>query len=189
MRGLGPKQRTPSIKLLALSVLGSFALLASPASAEKGAAEKVKAAFIFNFLKFIKLPLSSGGTIDLCVLTHDPYIQEYQALQGRTASDTPIQVIQMSEFPRGHVCDVLYVHRTFKQEVQEGLAALRKGGVLTIGERESFLDEGGVIRFLVENDRIRFDVDLDNARANHLQASAGLLRVARVVRSKKGGSP
>lgn len=173
--------------LLALVIITLVCIVNSPsASAEE--AEKVKAAFIFNFLKFIKLPERGTSSLRLCVLSQDPYLTEYNGLQGKRVGDLPLQLFAISEFPKGDVCDVLYVHGSFKREVKDGLMALRQHGVLTVGDRESFLDEGGVIRFLLENERVRFDIDLNHAKANGLQPSAALLRIARVVRNEKSGS-
>jgi len=54
-------------------------------------------------------------------------------------------------------------------------------GVLTVGEGEAFAHAGGVIAFVIENRRVRFDINQTAADSAGLQLSSKLLSVARLV--------
>lgn len=67
----------------------------------------------------------------------------------------------------------------------EILQETRRLPVLTVGETEQFTDQGGIIRFLMKEKKVRLEIDLKTAREVRLQISSQLLGVADVVKGKQ----
>jgi hypothetical protein len=145
---------------------------------------RVKAAFLLNFTKFIDWPVSDPPATDtpfaICISGDDPFGAVLdQIVEGETVGNRKIVVRRLhGESPRA--CSLLYVSGN-----QKDVSQILKGigpGVLTVGEGDSFLDEGGMIAFIIENRRVRFNIDQAAARKSGLRLSSRLLSVARSVR-------
>jgi hypothetical protein len=143
---------------------------------------QVKAAFLLNFTKFIEWPPSEsaqGLPFDICVLGDDPFgtvldqIVEGETLQGRKLT------IQRVRRPPPASCRVLFVSKAEKDI--DGLLAGVEPGVLTVSDRSGFLRDGGMIGFVIENRRVRFDINQAAAVRAGLSLSSKLLSVARSV--------
>jgi hypothetical protein len=100
-------------------------------------------------------------------------------VQGETANGRKLVVRRITHAPVAQTCQILFTQES-RKESAEILAALGPG-VLTVGEGENFVREGGIITFLVENRRVRFDIDQKAAEAAELKLSSKLLAVARSV--------
>ena len=66
------------------------------------------------------------------------------------------------------------------------LKDLGSGPVLTVGEMPEFAEKGGVIRFKVEQDRIRLEINVAAAARSRLRISSQLLKLARIVEPAAG---
>jgi hypothetical protein len=141
---------------------------------------EVKAAFLLNFTRFVEWPPSafSGGDAPLviCIRGDDPFgtvidqIVEGELVNGRKV------VVERMRSDEQKSCHVLYAG-------SNRLIALAAGGgaVLTVGEGADFLHQGGMIAFVLENRRVRFDVNLKAVTNAGLKLSSKLLSVARSV--------
>jgi hypothetical protein len=78
-------------------------------------------------------------------------------------------------------CNILFVGRGQAGRADQLLAAVRNSHVLTVGDSTDFLARGGVVTFVTEGDRVRFDVNVTEAQKAGLRISSRLLRVARRV--------
>jgi uncharacterized protein DUF4154 len=145
---------------------------------------QVKAAFVYNFAKFVEWPAdafnSSSAPLRFCVLGESlvgPDLK--QITQGKSISGHPIQVLLNSGNPRE--CHVLFISSSHSVPVREVRESLHGAPVLMIGESKDFAAQGGTIGFLVEDARVRFEVNLQVARQNRLSISSKLLSLARKV--------
>jgi hypothetical protein len=182
---VGRRERLPHILVLCLCLLGLApslrAIEASPPSEYQ-----IKAAFLLNFTKFIEWPAGEGAssTFSICVVGEDPFGPVLdQLVDGETVGGRKIAVrrirAQGSADAAGS-CEILYVAKQ-EQNIQSVLAGAG-AGVLTVGEGDNFLDAGGMIAFVLENRRVRFNIDQGAARKAGLKLSSRLLAVARSVR-------
>ena len=168
--------------LLLPATLGS-SQPAAAASVEPPLEYQVRAAFLLNFTKFIEWPALETSNPDtpfnICILGSDPFGTALdQILQGETAGGRKLTVqrIRREEIKS---CQVLYLGKTDK-DVRE-MVSSPMYGVLTVGEGESFIRDGGMIAFVIENRRVRFHINLAAAQGAALHISSRLLRVARSV--------
>lgn len=142
---------------------------------------EVKAAFLLNFTKFIEWPgtETADGTFNICIWGEDPFgpVLE-QTLQNEKVNGHSL-VIERLGRNSPKACRIVYIDRNEK-DVKELLGTLGPG-VLTVGDGENFLKEGGMIAFVLENRRVRFSVNRQATRNAALILSSRLLAVARSV--------
>jgi hypothetical protein len=170
---------------IVLAVLSLTALGGQPyANANHRAGEyDIKAAFLLNFTKFIEWPSKPGDTVDdrfnICVWDDDPFGAVLdQTVKGENVNGRPLVVRRLRKDP-SESCKILYIEPSQKS-VKEILGILGPG-VLTVGEGEQFVKEGGMVGFVIENRRVRFDINLPATRNAGLNLSSRLLSVARRV--------
>jgi len=146
----------------------------------------VKAAYLYNFGKFVQWPSDrrrAAGSFDLCVVGRDPFGPALdRVVTGATIGGRPVQARRLAAPAEAARCHVVFVGAPDERQAAALLAAVGQSDVLTVGDSPRFLDLGGMIRFVVDGARVRFEVNLTRARAAGLTLSSDLLRVATAVR-------
>ncbi|HUB25597.1 MAG TPA: YfiR family protein [Tepidisphaeraceae bacterium] len=167
-------------------LLGVLLLASTPAAADGPAREYVvKAAFLYNFTQFVTWPNNTYSSADapfvVAVLGDDPFDGALEeAMQGKTAEDRPIVVKHFASTDEMGPCQVLFVPQSQDSELPALFGKLGTIPVLTVGESEQFLPAGGGIRFLLEDNRIRFEISPAATDAARLKVSAKLMKLARI---------
>ena len=146
---------------------------------------EVKAAFLLNFTKFVTWPEGafedSGSPLAICILGPDPFGPVMDQLaEGEEAGGRKVIVRRIERTPRAKACQVLYVGVPEKEVA--GVLSDLGPGVLTVGQHAGFLNEGGIINFVIEERHVRFDINRSAAASAGLTISARLLSVARATR-------
>jgi len=173
-----------------------FALLASgmpqPARAQSTADEyQVKSAFLYHFAQFLVWPSSAlnagDSSLSLCIFDDEPRRQELQStLQGKPIGARVFHVRLVSQPQEIQGCNILFLSRDEARRQSAILKSLRGMPVLTVGETSDFLAGGGIIRFHLEEGKVRFDINLAAAESSHLEISSRLLLLATSV--TRGGA-
>lgn len=145
---------------------------------------QVKAAFVYNFAKFVEWPASAfagnSGTIRFCVLGESLVGPDLSRItQGKAVRGHPVQVQQNAR--NLNDCHVLFVSASHSLPVREIRESLNGAPVLIVGESRDFASQGGTIGFVVENARVRFEVNLQAAKQTGLNISSKLLSLAKKV--------
>ncbi len=118
--------------------------------------------------------------VAICILGNDPFGRVLdEMVQGEAVNGRKLIVQRMSQPPAPQACQVLFFEQLGKGCCQDSERA--GAGVLTVGEGEKFLREGGMIAFVIENRRVRFDINQAAAEKAGLKLSSKLLSVARSV--------
>lgn len=143
---------------------------------------KIKAAFLRNFAHYVIFPAhafpDSRAPWNVCILGPDPFGDVLEAtFEGRTEQARGFKVFRAHSLDKLPKCQIVYVAYDNPARRQAALEELRDQPVLTVGDAPEFLREGGVIRFQVE-DRIRMNINLDQARAVSLNIQTRMLEVA-----------
>lgn len=149
-------------------------------SAETSLEFQVKAAFLFNFTKFVQWPVSAFSDANspfvICIIGNDPFGRALDDIvEGESVNGHKIDVQRITDTPQS--CHVLYG----AENVMPPWSTAPAAGILTVGERESILAHGAVIGFVLDNGRVRFDISLKAAARQGLKLSSKLLSVARSV--------
>lgn len=166
---------------LLLTVSPVMGLAESPTSLEY----KVKGAFLLNFAKFTKWPADKFATdesaITIGVVGEDPFGSSLdQLVAGVTIGSRPIVLKRLKPSEDLSQCLILFIPKSV--DANHVLKHAVSPGVLTVGESDDFLDAGGVIRLLIEDKKVRFEVNLNAAQRARLTISSQLLKLARTIK-------
>ena len=165
------------------------ALMLAPRVAGAPSAESleyaVKATFLYKFAGFVEWPAASFETatspVTLCVLGNDPVASLIdQAAAGRQMGERPIAVRHLQMFERNSACHILYV----PGNMPDSINAAHGTPVLTVTDSAPIGASGSIVTFVVQDNRVRFDIDDAAAAQNNLAISSKLLSLARVVRPR-----
>jgi hypothetical protein len=163
------------------ALLGTAAPVAAQ-SAGTSLEYQVKAAYLLNFTRYVDWPPSALGPSDaplvICVLGADPFgaaLDETVAGRRSRGREVRLQRVERPEAAAG--CHVAFIGRGVT-DADRWLAPLRGHPILTVGEDDRFLAEGGVVRFVTVQETIRFEVNLDAGRAADLAISSRVLSLA-----------
>lgn len=169
-------------------LLGWLVALALPCRAAGSAAvapQKVEAAFLRNFARYVTWPDEAFPSADspwkICILGDDPFgdVME-RTLEGRTEQGRAFEVHRATDLANVPSCQIVFVAIQDPVKRRAALRELRSRPVLTVGDDPGFLREGGIIRFQV-SDRVEMSVNLDQARSVSLKIQTKMLEVSRDV--------
>jgi hypothetical protein len=147
---------------------------------------QVKAAYLFNFSKFVEWPpksfSSASSPIVICILGEDPFAGSLEeAIRNKTVAGRGLIVRSMAGLADGKSCHMLFVGLTEWRHSHPAIANLTGSGVLTVGETTDFTTSGGMIAFKLDAGRVRFQINLAAIRRAPVQISSKLLSLAEIV--------
>ena len=163
--------------LLAVLLL-AVAAQARPAAQDVSKEYRVKAAFLYNFVKFVEWPSrTEPGPIVICVAGRDPFGSILDdTIRGETVRGRTLAARVILEPDPG--CHVTFVPTGAAPAY---LRAARGTPTLTVGESLDFIQQGGLIRFYLDGGTVRFEINRDGAERSGVRISSRLLQLARLV--------
>jgi hypothetical protein len=184
--GMEPVRRLKAF-LIGL-VLCSLPVVAAPQSASE---YQVKSAFLFNFTKFVEWPAdafpNADTTLQICVLGEDPFGGDFeQMIEDKTVNGRRLEVAHPDGVPQARSCQILFIAFSQERRVRGILRGLTGSSVLTVADTPGFAKMGGIINFVLDENRVRFEINLKAAERAHLKLSARLLTVAKLIVDEKG---
>ena len=137
---------------------------------------KLAAAYVFNFMKFTEWPATSSlAGLEVCFSgAEDIRVALTEAVRDKSVGERRISVRAVAEAGGYSGCHVLYLDSSSSLKVPSQSSE----GLLTIGDSPTFTAGGGVIRLYVDNNRLRFIINIDHAKRARLQVSSNLLKLA-----------
>ena len=105
----------------------------------------------------------------------------FDTIEGLTVRGRRLQVVRLQDLGETS-CDILFISESERRRLDELLSSLTGQPVLTVSEVAGFAGRGGMVNFVLERKKVRFEIDVDAVDRAGLEVSAKLLRVARVVR-------
>ena len=173
-------------QLVALAALSVF-ILTSILHAQSAHTEyQVKAAYLYNFAKFVEWPpevMSSDSSFNICVLGRDPFDSTFQTtIAGESIKGKNVLVKRIPRAQDASGCQILFISSSEEARLKDILDVLDKMSVLTVSDMPQFTRRGGMIQFVTEANRVRFEVNLTSAERTGLTLSSQLLKVAIGVR-------
>lgn len=185
LRG-APRACASAAVLLVCCATGiSLSAAATPTSAE------VEAVLLFNFSQFVDWPPStfadSNSPIVIGVLGSDPFgVSLDDVVRGEVVKGHPLVVHRSSRVEDLMDCQILFISRSERTRLQSILKTLQGRSILTVSDLEDFARAGGVIRFVLAQNKVRLRVNLQAAKAAGLTLSSKLLRPAQIVTAEEG---
>jgi hypothetical protein len=148
--------------------------------------DQIKAAYLYNFAKFVEWPAQDfatpGAPIRLCVWGNPMIESELgQIVKGKSIAGRPVSIGPVQNGEQSRTCPILFIDSSEDKQTRRILDSLRDRSVLTVGETESFVQQGGIISFVMQEDHVQFEVNHKTANQSGLHISSRLLSVARRV--------
>ena len=173
-------------RLVAAACAAASLSVCGAAVAQTPAENEVRAAFLYNFTKFVEWPSTPGAKTTepfrMCVVADAGFTRVVDTIvQGESVMGRPLVVVTPATAEAARTCQLLYVGQAERERGGRLLAAVRDQPVLTVGDSPRFIESGGTIQFVLDNQRVRFDVNLQAAERSGLHVSSSLLRVARHI--------
>jgi YfiR/HmsC-like len=187
-----PGEQGASVKILrhigaviGIAVL-CIAFPATPASAQSVTDDQVKAAYIFNFAKFIEWPsqvfAAKDAPMNFCVLGRSPVVDELDSsIGGKSVNGHTIMVKHLHGPDEIKDCHLIFLAASAGKQQQKLIQAAKGSAVLLVAETPGFARSGGTINFITESGRLLFEVNVNAAESAHLRISSKLLALARIV--------
>jgi len=155
--------------------------------ARKSTEYDLKAAYVYNFGKFVRWPasvVSAAGEFPLCVLGRNPFGPSLDnTVKGESIEGKSLSVRYMSSVSEANGCRILFVSESEEHRIESILAEVGKRPMLTVSDIPDFVDRGGDIEFVNVGEKIRFKVNRAAAEKSGLTLSSDLLKVAISVKN------
>lgn len=151
---------------------------------------QVKAVFLFNFTQFIEWPTVAFPEPDspmiIGILGKDPF-KDYidETVRGEKINGHPLIVERFENLEDIKSCHILFISQTEKKQVKTILQSLSNRKILTVSDMSDFAKQGGMVRFVTENNKTRIRVNLEATKEADLTVSSKLLRLAEIVSTSK----
>jgi hypothetical protein len=183
MEILTPSRRTLASLALVLSLIGG---LPPPLHGQAADEAHVKAAFLYNFAKFVEWPAQTfknpTDPFKICVLGTSLVSRALNEIAGQKNVDgRPLSVTSVTDAGAASSCQILFVSAAAMPKARALLEELRPKSVLTVGETDGFAGSSGIVNFKVEDGRVRFEINPKTAEQARLQVSSRLLSLAQIV--------
>lgn len=172
---------------LSLGWIVAGASLAAGAQRDVSKEYEIKAAFLYNFTKFVEWRgeqfASPAEAITIAVCGPNPFGDELQKIvKGRQVNGREI-VVKFAAAPQDVLdAELVFVGALGGERMKETVQMLNAAGIVTVGETDEFTRAGGMIVFVLEGDKVRFEIDVGEAERRGLKISAQLQKLAKTVR-------
>ena len=174
------------VVLVSLLLAGTSAIVRAQSSDDE---YRVKAAFLFHFAQLVDwpadTPTGADNSLYLCTLGEDPFQGALEGtVEGKAIANRVIRIRHLLRLEDMQGCRILFLGKAESKYIPMLLANLRNAPVLTVGETPGFLASGGMICFLLQENKVRFEINLDAAQSAGLKIGSRLLVLAQNVVGK-----
>jgi hypothetical protein len=151
---------------------------------------QLKSAFLLNFPKYVDWPPNDfpqpNGPIVVGIFGGENVVAEFSTMsEGKVVDGHPIKFVRVTTIAQCRGCHILFVGSSESRQTPEILSSLKGANVLTVGESEQFIEQGGMINLARRDRRIALEVNLDATRQTQLKISSKLMALATVKGGKK----
>jgi uncharacterized protein DUF4154 len=199
-RHLSPGEATRLSGLVGVALISFLVCLCGCAPAVRSQSTTtteydLKLAFLFNFAKFVEWPPDAFPNekvpITLCVFGTDPFGRSLdEIVQGKMANNREFAIRRTMKPEDLHGCQIIFIIDAERGRLAEIFESLKHSSVLLVGESDGFAERGGCIQFYLEDNKVRFSINVDAVQRARLTVSSKLLALARIVHDEghpKGG--
>jgi hypothetical protein len=145
----------------------------------------VKAAFLYNFAKFIEWPaeaFTQSNDILICVMGQDPFGASLdQTIVGKVVQGKKLSILRLEKDVEIKPCHILFISASEKDRLKKVREEIKGTHILTVGDMDQFTQMGFVINFISDENKIRFEINPSAAERAGLKISAQLMKLAVIV--------
>jgi hypothetical protein len=183
--GIGRFLREASARLAVWALLFSLTCTAVFSQQGKPSEYALKAAYLYNFGKFVEWPAPPEKEFPICILGQNPFGSALDGIvRGETIGGQPLVTRPIERGQTVNGCRVLFIGASEENRLSMILDSIAAAPVLTVSDIPNFVTRGGMIGFVMADNKIRFEVNLSAAQSAGLMFSSQLLKVAVSI---KGG--
>jgi hypothetical protein len=147
---------------------------------------QVKAAYLYNFAKFVEWPAqrfaNAEAPLVIGVFGENPFGDELRAIaRNHKINGRDIVILPVTTSAEARAAQMVFFSAAEDAHAAQELGKIREAGVLTVGESEKFIAAGGMIAFVREGDKVRFEINAEAAEQQGLKISAQLLKLAKPI--------
>jgi hypothetical protein len=144
---------------------------------------QIKAAFLFNFAKFVEWPpeafIDRTSPIVIGILGENPFHDDLaRMIRNKTVDEHPLEVKQLHSLSEAANCHILFISNSENARLPEIIKGLKGTRVLTVGEMDHFTENGGMIHFVLKAAKVRFEINKEAATSAGLKISSKLMSLA-----------
>jgi hypothetical protein len=159
-------------------------LTVGTAWAEESLEYKIKAAYLYNFTKFITWPALQGSTFNICLVGDDPFQDLLDSLEAKTVQDKPIRIFRYDNIKQVKSCQIVYLDNADTRvngTIPNTLLVGNLSNSLTVSSLPFFAESGGMIGFALEQEKVKLHINLKALKQSGLGISAKLIEVSTIV--------
>ena len=175
-----------TIFLLGIVLSSLFITSLSAADTQAELEMKIKAAFIYNFFKFVEWPEETlknrHETISICILGKDKFGEFFDPVRGKDVNGKRLVIKNISSIKDMDDCYILFVSSSERDRLSTIITSLENSSVLTVSDIDDFAGRGGIVCFYKEGGNIKFKINLGAADRAGLKLSSKLLELAKIVK-------
>lgn len=169
-----------------LALAAAITVLARPAAALDVQEYEVKAAYLYNFARFVEWPALPEGSLQVCIVGRDPFGPALAGLEGRSVQGRTVRVRRDVAVSDLGACQIAFISDSEERRLPMILRTAAGQPVLVVSDIEGFADGGGMIGLALADQKVQFDVNLAPIRQSGLKVPAQVLKLARQVLNPKG---
>lgn len=190
--------RAYNLIVLALALCVTPTIPSAWADSTQSREYQVKAAFLYNFIKFVDWPeenlADSNEPITIGIIGKEPFGDAFEPIKDKLIKGKKAIVKRFKgleelkksaeEHPQIEAirqCHLLFICHSEKEKLEEIINCVQDHSVLTVGDMKGFLKSGGIINFIMEGKKIRFEINVTAAKRAKLKIRSQLLRLAKKV--------
>jgi hypothetical protein len=171
-----------TFKLLLVLVITLASQMPTASFADAVSEYKIKAAFIYNFARFTQWP-DDTDELKVCIYGKDPFGANIDNLNGKQTNNKIIKIVRTKLIEEVKSCHIAFLNIIPPERhlFEKALKHIEGANVLTVTDATHAIDFGVMIRLIIDNDKIAFEVNHTAAKESELEISAKLLRLAKAV--------
>jgi hypothetical protein len=143
----------------------------------------VKSAFIYNIFKFVDEKDDNFETYQFCVMGEAPFISDFDHIKNKLVNGKKIVIRQIQE-PNTSNCKAIFITSSERPRISQITSQLKQSGILTISDTSGFGKKGVMVNFFLDQNKIRFEINLGAAEESGVKISSQLLNLATIVHSE-----
>jgi hypothetical protein len=182
----------PDMTKLLFNIIFAFCLIAcntaiASADQQKPGEYQIKALFLYNFLNFVDWPADSSfyssPTINVCIIGDDPFAEALDDIRSETVKGKKLAIrfYRSSDEPEG--CHLIFIPASETKHAGHILKTVRGTNVLTVADTVEVARQGAIIGFFIDQQKVRFAINIEAARRASLKISSKLLKLAKIVKT------
>ena len=187
VRSFGYRRLVIGVMLFLASAISPMGHVVAQQNGEIDREYTIKGAYLYNFGRYVQWPATAfvddHAPFVIGVLGTDPFGTVLDEIATSAKVDgRPVVAKRFATLAEYSPCHILFITASTDAKVKaEVLAKLQNKGVLLVGEEAGLVQQGAVVNFYIENNKVRFEINVGTARQQQLKVSSKLLSLAKIV--------